>query len=160
MGKVAISVFDVVVYILEQYHQILAMKLHRLVYYSQAWYLVFYDNPLFFESIEAWANGPVIPELYLAHRGYFRLSSNNINKGNSANLRSTHKRMIDNVLKDYGEKPSQWLKNLSCYEYPWLSARTGLHPGERGNKIISLASMTEYYETIVIDGLDSFEKEY
>ncbi len=51
------------------------VKLQKLVYYSQAWHLVWEDRPLFPERIEAWANGPVVPDLYREHRGDFELTS-------------------------------------------------------------------------------------
>ena len=51
------SVFDVAQYILETCGTMSAMKLQKLVYYSQAWSLVWNDKPLFYEEIEAWAGG-------------------------------------------------------------------------------------------------------
>lgn len=47
------------------------MKLQKLVYYTQAWSLVWDEKPLFDSRIEAWANGPIIPDLYDQHRGLF-----------------------------------------------------------------------------------------
>ena len=41
------SVFDVAVYILNSCGEMTAMKLHKLVYYAQAWSLVCDDSPLF-----------------------------------------------------------------------------------------------------------------
>jgi len=35
-------------------------KLQKLLYYSQAWYLVFNKKPLFKDKIEAWVHGPAI----------------------------------------------------------------------------------------------------
>lgn len=55
------TVFDVAEYILEQHGEMTSMKLQKLVYYCQAWHLAWSDEPLFRESIEAWANGPVVP---------------------------------------------------------------------------------------------------
>ena len=48
-----------------------AFKLHRLVYYCQAWHLVWEWRTLFPERIEAWASGPVVPALYEKHRGSY-----------------------------------------------------------------------------------------
>jgi len=65
------SAHDVARYILERAGQMSAMKLQKLVYYSQAWHLVWRSRPLFPETVEAWAKGPVVRELYNVHRGYF-----------------------------------------------------------------------------------------
>ena len=40
------------------------LRLQKLVYYSQAWHLVLQKKKLFRDRIEAWAHGPVIPNLY------------------------------------------------------------------------------------------------
>jgi uncharacterized phage-associated protein len=65
------SVYDVAEYILAREGEMSAMKLHKLVYYCQAWHLVWDGAPLFDEEIQAWANGPVIPALYELHKGEF-----------------------------------------------------------------------------------------
>ena len=70
-----ITVHDVAAYILNKTGEITAMKLQKLVYYSQVWSLVWDEQPLFEARIEAWANGPVIPELYNEHRGQFLVNS-------------------------------------------------------------------------------------
>ena len=40
------------------------LKLQKLLYYAQAWYLVNYDRRLFQDDIEAWEFGPVVRRLY------------------------------------------------------------------------------------------------
>ena len=40
------------------------LKLQKLLYYCQAWYLALYDGPLFDERIEAWTHGPCVPPVY------------------------------------------------------------------------------------------------
>ena len=68
------SANDVAAYLLQECGSMTAMKMQKLVYYSQAWSLVWDDAPLFTERIEAWANGPVVPTLYKQHRGKFTVS--------------------------------------------------------------------------------------
>jgi len=146
------SVFDVAAYILDVAGPMTAMKLQKLVYYSQAWSLVWDEEPLFSETIEAWANGPVVRSLYEAHRGRFRVSSGDV-IGNREILTDTQKETIDAVLRDYGLHSSQWLSDLTHQERPWREARHGLAPGERSNRVISWASMAEYYEAVASDGV-------
>ena len=47
-----------------EYPPIDQMKLYKLVYYAQAWWLASNDEPLFEEDLEAWPWGPVVRELY------------------------------------------------------------------------------------------------
>jgi len=137
------NVHDVAAYILSKRSPITAMKLQKLVYYSQAWSLVWDDAPLFNEQIEAWANGPVVRELYEYHRGAFKVGQWDI--GNPKNLTSSEKETVDQVLKYYGHMSSQELSNRTHQEEPWREARRGMQPDERGDRVISLASMVEYY---------------
>ena len=63
-GNRMAKVKDVAQYILEKQGDMTTIKLQKLVYYCQAWALVWTEAPLFEEKIEAWANGPVTPELF------------------------------------------------------------------------------------------------
>jgi len=148
-----VSVFDVAAFILREKEALPAMKLQKLVYYCQAWSLIWDEQALFEEAIEAWANGPVVRELYEAHRGQFRVTYSDI-QGNPNQLSENQCETIQAILRDYGNKSSQWLSDLTHSELPWQEARKGLSPGVRGNKVISLASMAEYYEAVYSDGLD------
>ncbi len=141
-----VSVFDVANYILAQRGVTTAMKLQKLVYYSQAWSLVWDGKALFPERIEAWANGPVVPDLYNAHRGQFEVSP--FSRGNPEKLDGVQIETVKAVLDYYGDRSSQWLSDLTHMEDPWKKAREGLSPGERGTNEISPASMEEYYSSI------------
>lgn len=141
------TVEDVAAYILENRGLMTAMKLQTLVYYSQAWSLVWDEEPLFDQRIEAWSFSPVVPALYEIHRGCFKVSE--VPGGNSANLSSGQADTIDKVLEYYGDKSSHWLSELAHQEAPWQQARKGLKPGERGSREITLSAMVEYYSSLV-----------
>ncbi len=141
-----VSVFDVAAYILTKQGSMTTMKLQKLVYYCQAWSLVWDEEPLFRESIEAWANGPVVRELYNWHKGSFRIYS--LSTGDPSGLSRKQKETINSVLKYYGNKTSQWLSELSHQEEPWKNARRGLAPNMRGAGTITRASMMEYYSSL------------
>lgn len=141
-----VSAHDVAAYILKKHGRMTTMKLQKLLYYCQAWSLVWDESPLYSEQIEAWANGPVVRAIYDQHKGCFQVSS--WSKGSISKLSKTQKETIDSVLKYYGNKSSQWLSELTHMEDPWKDARQGLAPGERGSVIISHAKMMEYYSSL------------
>lgn len=143
-----VTVFDVAKYILGKTGPITTMKLHKLVYYSQAWSLVWDERPLFGENIEAWANGPVVPDLYQAHRGKYLISPNDI-EGNIDHFDTTAIETIDAILKGYGSKSAQWLIELTHQEDPWLKAREGIPAGARSSNTISLSDMADYYSGLL-----------
>lgn len=144
----SVSALDVAAYILRQKGEMTAMKLQKLVYYCQAWSLVWDEAPLFSERIEAWANGPVVRELYESHRGLFYVDS--IQGGNPDKLEARQKETIDSVLSYYGNRSAQWLSELTHAEDPWRIARErdGLAPMERGSAEITWADMDEYYGSL------------
>jgi uncharacterized phage-associated protein len=140
------SAHDVAAYILSRQGRMTAMKLQKLVYYSQAWSVVWDERPLFPEKIEAWANGPVVRDLYEVHRGSFEVSD--WPRGDARRLDPDEQATVDAVLRFYGNKSAQWLSDLTHREQPWLEARRGLPDGERGNREISLSALEEYYSSI------------
>jgi|SRR6185312_12069435 len=142
-----IRAIDVADYILQAHGTMSAMKLQKLVYYAQAWHLVWEDRELFSEEIQAWANGPVVPCLYSLHQGSFSLSPGFF-QGDISRLTTHSKDVIDRVLKFYGDKDAQWLSDLTHMEQPWKTARIGLVDGVRGSSVISIESMAEYYSSI------------
>lgn len=141
------TVLDVAKYILEKQGTMTTMKLQKLCYYSQAWSLVWNEEALFKEPIQAWANGPVCPDLYNEHKGKFRVSSNGIH-GNSKSLTEDEKETIDAVLEFYGSMSAWDLSNLTHKESPWKDARGALPQGARSNAVITQSAMAEYYSGI------------
>ena len=142
-----VSVFDVAAYILERMGKMTTMKLQKLVYYSQAWSLVWDEEPLFSEDIQAWANGPVVKELFDYHKRKYKISS--VSSGDASLLNKEQRATVDAIIEYYGDKSAHWLIALTHMEDPWIQAREGLDPMERGNKIIPLAFMANYYSTLL-----------
>lgn len=142
------TVFDVAKYILQKKGSLSAMRLQKLIYYSQAWSLVWDDIPLFDNVIEAWANGPVCRDLFEKHRGCYLVSLENVSEHATGSLTETQMETIDAVLTAYGDKSAQWLSDQTHSETPWQMARAGISDTERGNKEITLESMMEYYSSL------------
>jgi uncharacterized phage-associated protein len=140
------SAHDVAKYILEQKGEMDTWKLQKLVYYSQAWHLVWDNEPLFPERIEAWANGPVVPDLFKEHRGKFTMSA--WPKGDISNLSESEKESIKVVLGSYGKRSGFSLRELTHKEPPWSNARKGVPAGAPSTKLITRDAIASYYGSL------------
>lgn len=124
-------------------------KLQKLVYYSQAWHLAWEEEPLFQARIQAWANGPVVPELYRRHRGRFTIDR--WDKGDPNALSDRERETVDSVLAAYGRLSGRQLSHLSHSEAPWREARKGLDPTDRSTRPIAPESMQSFYAALDTD---------
>ena len=143
------SVHDIAAYILRQKGSMSTWKLQKLVYYAQAWHLAWEEEPLFQARIEAWANGPVVPELYREHRGQFTVDR--WRKGNAGALDERERETIDAVLESYGEFSGRQLSHLTHSEAPWQDARRGLDATDRSRRPISPEAMQSFYAALDTD---------
>ena len=142
------SVYDVARYILSKKGQITAMKLQKLVYYSQVWPLVWDEEELFPEQIEAWANGAVVRALFRIHRGMFKVTEENFSIGDISSLSTSQKSNIDKVLEFYGDYTAQELSDINHQEDPWVNARGDLHPMANSSNEITKGAILEYHSGI------------
>jgi uncharacterized phage-associated protein len=137
-------------------------KLQKLLYYIEAWNLV-YLKSIFSEDIEAWVYGPVVNEVYQEYKksGYSPItreyppgssSSQELKKlEKTLNIKGDQKELIETVLEKYGAMSSFQLERLTHSEPPWLEARGDCHPLERCSKAISRKTMKEYYSSLLDD---------
>jgi len=135
------SALDVAQFILEQRGPMTTMKLQKLVYYSQVWSVVWDDDALFPDPIEAWKNGPVVRALWEATRGQFRVGV--IANGASARVPARSHGTLARVLDFYGPQDAQWLSDLTHMEAPWKEAYA-----QAQNTAISLERISEYYSSL------------
>ena len=141
------TVFDVAKYIVDRCGEIDTWKLQKLVYYCQAWSLVWDEKPLFNSRIEAWANGPVCPDLFALHKGMFAVGPQTPiwDGANPDTLTESERETIDAVLRDYGSMPGYELRELTHLEDPWKLARTGVQDMDNCSNEITRDSMRLYY---------------
>lgn len=140
-------VHDVAAYIISKLRSVDAMKLQKLVYYSQAWSLVWDERPLFRDKIEAWANGPVVRNLFKTYQGQYKISRSVC--GDKSALTQSERETVDAVLRFYGDKNGFYLSELTHRERPWMDARKGLAPGEKSDQEITKAAMRDYYGSLI-----------
>ena len=139
-----VSAHDVTGYILDD-RTMTGLKLQKLLFYCQAWSLVWDGEPLFGERIFAWPSGPVVREVYC---GYFEVGSP-WPGAHPERLSGRQRATVAKVLASYGSKPSRLLKDLTRNEAPWRAARATVRSGQRGESEITLGSLADYYGAMV-----------
>lgn len=116
------------------------LKLQKILYFVQAEFLVDTGKPCFFEKIEAWVYGPVVPIVYNEYKAYGNANipwSNN-NK-NETVLIDDIKRI--NAIVDEAKKYSAFqLVEITHHQTPWISA---FKPGK--NNVISIESIRMFF---------------
>jgi uncharacterized phage-associated protein len=121
-GPAMAHIQDVAAYILERLGGMTAMKLQKLCYYSYGYHLAWEERQLFPEHFEAWANGPVCPELYNLHRGKLSLAPGEM-AGRPGVLDAGESESVDLVLDAYGGLSAHQLSAMTHREAPWIRAR-------------------------------------
>jgi uncharacterized phage-associated protein len=141
------SVRDVAAYILRERGPMTAMKLQKLCYYAYGYHLAWEERPLFAERFQAWANGPVCPDLYACHRGRFELKAGDI-AGDPTVLDEGERESVDLVLAAYAELTAHQLSAMTHREPPWVCARSRarVEPMERSHEVLSDAEIYEFFD--------------
>ena len=92
-----------------------AVKIQKLLYYCQGWHLTWAGERLFGETIEAWANGPVVATLW-ADEKYDRGTPT------PTELTEQQARTLDYVVGRYGRFSGKELIRQTHLEDPWRQA--------------------------------------
>lgn len=121
------------------------LKLQKLVYYAQAWYLALYNKPLFDEEIQAWTHGPVIPSLYKRFKPY---GWNPIIEKVKTRLSKEIKKHLTEIFSVYGRYSAWDLERMTHQETPWILARKGISNDEACENIITKKSMRDFYKKL------------
>ncbi len=102
------------------------LKIQKLLYYVQAWGLVLMNKSFFEEKFQAWAHGPVLPSVYHNLKKYRFNNLASVSIGDSSEIQSSEKEIIDKVWDTYGELSAKHLEQLTHSEAPWIEARGGI----------------------------------
>ncbi|MBX7046236.1 MAG: DUF4065 domain-containing protein [Ignavibacteria bacterium] len=121
------------------------LKLQKLVYYAQGFSLALNDAPLFQDSIEAWAHGPVIPGLYHHFKNYGAAAIEFSKDFDVNKIDEKTRELLNEVYKVYGQFSAWKLRNLSHEDLPYIEAYAS------PSKIITTESMRSYFKTQLKD---------
>ena len=101
------------------------LKVQKLCYYAQGISLAILEKALFFEDIEHWKHGPVVPTL---NRKYQPCGTGPIPAPEDLNLKLYDREtidLLDKVYELYGQDSAWELRNKTHEEAPWLSTPDG-----------------------------------
>jgi len=123
------------------------LKLQKLVYYAQAWYLAINKKPLFDEDFEAWVHGPVIPALYQTYKvnGSQPIISEVTISEVSKRLNPSVVKFLDEVAGVYMTFNAYALEAMTHQETPWIEARSGCDSDQSCTEKITKESMIAFY---------------
>ena len=141
---------DVAVHVLESYGSSMGtMKLQKLVYYSQAYSLGWFKEPIFEDDIQAWVHGPVVRSLWETHANMPEVDVAMIRskapRADSSHLTARDKLVVKSVLAGVGGLSGLDLRERTHREAPWAEAFDA--NARYHNTVITHDAMRDYYET-------------
>lgn len=124
------------------------LKLQKLLYYAQAWHLVYFKGrPIFDEDFQAWVHGPVLPSQYHRFKKYaWQPILEEIKK---PDLSAELVKYLGDIIDNFGIETATALELMTHSERPWLDAREGIEPDENCDHVIPKAAMQEYYTSML-----------
>lgn len=130
LKAVDVANYIYVKYLREHHAKIDEMKMHKLLYFTQRESLIQTDTFMFDEVFYGWKYGPVLKEV----RNLYKCNAfaENFDKV----IASEQKKIIDAVYKQYSNKNSWSLSNLTHNEYSWKQSRKGLSEYDNGDVAI------------------------
>ena len=96
------------------------LKLQKLLYYAQGYFVALYNKNLFNEEIEAWMHGPVVPEIYREYKSHGKKSIPPPENVDINAFTTEEQEIIDDVYMVYGQFSAWALRNMTHREEPWI----------------------------------------
>jgi uncharacterized phage-associated protein len=145
MSHRAVEIADYLLFVTQEAGDLLTnLKLQKLLYYSQAWYLANYQELLFEEPIEAWVHGPVVVDVYHKYKTY---GCDRIGEMITEPPALTKREiaLINEVINVYGKYTAWDLERITHSEDPWIITRKGIPAQNPSNEIIDPNILIKYY---------------
>lgn len=117
------------------------LKLQKILYFAQAYYLAKLGKPLFSDPIEAWDYGPVVSSVYHAYKS--KGSNPIILETDQSNISDEDKESISKIWDTFGGYSASKLVDIAHAHNPWKEANAST------NKVISHKSITDYYTPLL-----------
>ena len=136
-------------YIIKTCQEITPLALQKILYYSQAFYMAFFNDTLFKDDCEAWVHGPVYTKIYNKYKN-FGLSNIDIDIIDDVDeiIDEEKRELIDVIIKCFGYYNGKALEKMTHCETPWINSRRNLPINEKSNNIITKESIAEYFTKV------------
>lgn len=118
------------------------LKAQKLTYYAQAWFLANFDRSLFKDDLQAWAHGPVEPNLFQSFKKY---GWDPIPPQTSPRLPGEVVGFLEAINDEYGQYAAKKLEKMTHEELPWKEARGDIPPEARCSRVIKKLTMRNFY---------------
>ncbi|MCP4702261.1 MAG: DUF4065 domain-containing protein [Gammaproteobacteria bacterium] len=151
------DVADYFIALSNETHELISnLKLQKLVYYTQAWFLAIFKDPLFDTNFKAWVHGPAIPELYYEYKEFScmpirkDIGEEYIHQFKNR-LSEEENQLLDKITNEYFGISSYDLELMTHSEEPWKKARIGLADDDISSPMIRNEWMEKYYSQFVYE---------
>lgn len=109
------------------------LKLQKVLYFAQAYYLAKLGKPLFSDNIEAWEYGPVVPSIYRKYK----------TNGNNPIISEEDKKVVQKIWGTFGGYSASRLVDITHAHTPWKEA------SKTSSQIIPNKALKEYYTPLL-----------
>jgi len=115
------------------------LKLQKLLYYAQGYFLAKQDIPLFEEDFLAWEHGPVIREIYDIYK-VNGASGIEYNEDFNIVIDSNTEEILNKVYVKYGQFTAWKLRDMTHEETPWKTTAR--------NEVISKEKIRDFFKKV------------
>lgn len=132
------------------------LKLQKLLYYAQGYYLALYNEALFDEEIRAWEHGPVVKEVYDHFKniqGNFipTIKKNTLDEREQTCMSLEQKETIEEVYELMGQYSAWKLREKTHNETPWLETYDEKNKSNAEANIIPKETIKKYFKNYIKD---------
>ena len=122
------------------------LKLQKLLFYAQAWFLALKNRELFAEDFQAWVHGPVLPTQYRRFRD-FQWKPLVVDVERPDMVPEVAEHLLD-IVEAFGVESAVSLELMTHREKPWLEARGTLPSDAPSTARISKDTMRAFYREL------------
>ena len=113
------------------------LKLQKILYYIQGYFLKAFNRVAFLEKIYNWQYGPVVPAVYYEYKS-FGASPIECFKAVDLEIKGNEKKLVDSIIDSCFQKTALELVSMTHSENPWKNSSTG--------EIIETSSIKSFFD--------------